>query len=132
MDDDWGLVEQRLIPVRRRMFDVRFRFLIDPEEGPLPGVWCLEVAPDVLLHPAVPQPDGQRMWELLTRHVRRDPGCTVHLAQMTDELDLLGLSWPRIGVHWQGIVDTLADLAAHHHISAGALWVHDAPTPAGR
>jgi len=133
MDSDGNCeqVEQRLVEERWRVPDVRFRFLIDPERGPLPDVWCLEVAPNVLLQPAVPRPDGRRMHELLTRHVRRDPGCLVYLHDMTDELDLLGLSWWRIGVRWQWIVDTLAELAADRRIPAGALWVSGTHTTVG-
>lgn len=134
MDSDgtWQQLERRLVEVRWRVEDVRFRFLIDPERGPLLGVWCLEVASNVLLHPSAPQPDGERVYELLTRHTRRDPGCIVHLHDMTDELDLLGLSWHTIDIDWQGTIDTLAELAARRRIPASALWTSGTHTTVAR
>jgi hypothetical protein len=54
-DGNWQRLERRLVEERWRVTDVRFRFLIDPEWGPLPGVWCLEVAPDALGPAPLPQ-----------------------------------------------------------------------------
>ncbi len=71
------------------------------------------------------------MYELLARDVRRGPGCLVHLHEMTDDLDLLGLSWHAIHVDWQWIVDILAELAASRRIPAGALWVSGMHAPVG-
>ncbi len=62
----------------KRITDLRFLVLIDPEPPhPLAGYGVLEIAPSALLHPQIPQPDGRRMYELLTRHPRRDPGALV-------------------------------------------------------
>lgn len=111
---------QLLRPADRPITDLRLEFLIaeQPAGSPLAGVWALQVAPAALRHPALPQPDAATMYTLLTRHKRRDPGIVVHLVHMTDELDLAGLTWHRIGVHWQSIVDTLTDLAATRAIPA--------------
>jgi hypothetical protein len=50
----------------------------------------LVVAPAVLLHPAVPQPDGTLLYALLTGHPNRQPQDLVFLADLTCELR----SWP--------------------------------------
>ena len=48
-----------------------------------------------LLHPAVPQPDGGRMYRCLTEFPSRTPGCLVPLSTLTFELDggLLSPRW---------------------------------------
>jgi hypothetical protein len=51
----------------------------------------LVVAPAVLLHPAVPQPDGALLYELVTGHPDRAPRELVFLADLTVELR----AWPR-------------------------------------
>jgi hypothetical protein len=48
----------------------------------------LVVAPAALLHPAVPQPDGAVLYELLTGHPDREPHELVFLADLTVELRL--------------------------------------------
>lgn len=109
-----GSLDQRLRPPEKRITDLRFLVLIHPKPGhPLAGYGILEVAPSALLHPQVPQPDGSRMYELLTRHPRRDPGTLVYLSDITDELDDHGLTWNTVGVHWLDIVDALVDLVGH-------------------
>jgi hypothetical protein len=44
------------------------------------------VAPAALLHPAVPQPDGTLLYELLTGHPECQPQALVFLADLTVEL----------------------------------------------
>jgi len=50
----------------------------------------LVVAPAVLLHPAVPQPDGSLLYELVTGHPDRTPHELVFLADLAVELR----AWP--------------------------------------
>jgi hypothetical protein len=58
----------------------------EPEAGTV-----LIVAPAALLHPAVPQPAGSLVYELLTGHPEREPGELVLVADLTGELRV----WPR-------------------------------------
>jgi hypothetical protein len=62
-----------------------------------------------LLHPAVPQPDGSRMYRCLTEFPSRTPGCLVPLSTLTFELDG-GLLWPEIA-DWKCVVDAVVRLA---------------------
>lgn len=62
-----------------------------------------------LLHPAVPQPDGGRMYRCLTEFPSRTPGCLVPLSTLTFELDG-GLLWPEIA-DWKRVVDAVVRLA---------------------
>jgi hypothetical protein len=66
----------------------------DPQH---PGV--LVVAPAALLHPAVPQPDGTLLYELVTGHPDRAPSELVFLADLTVELRAWPLdTWAKVGV----------------------------------
>ena len=51
----------------------------------------LVVAPATLLHPAVPQPAGSLIYELLTGHPERQAGELVFMADLTGELR----AWPQ-------------------------------------
>jgi hypothetical protein len=69
--------------------------LADDVQGP--GV--LVVAPAALLHPAVPQPDGTVLYELLTGHPDRASEELVFLADLTVELRAWPLdTWAKVGV----------------------------------
>ena len=115
-------LQQRLRPPHKRITDLRFLILIDPTPPhPLAGYGVLEVAPSALLHPQVPQPDGRKMYELLTRHQRRDPGALVYLSDITDELADHGLTWWTIGIHWLDVIDALVDLVGHRQLPALAI-----------
>lgn len=117
-----GAFEERLRPAEKRIISLRFLVLINPRPGhPLAGYGVLEVGPSVLLHPQIPQPDGRRMYELLTRHPRRDPGALVYLSDITDELDDHGLTWNGVGVRWLDIIDALVDLVGCHQLPALAI-----------
>jgi hypothetical protein len=59
---------------------------LDPEPGRV-----LVVAPAVLLHEEIPQPDGQMLYDLLTGHPDRAPRDLVFLADLTAELR----AWPK-------------------------------------
>ena len=71
-----------------------------------PGV--LVVSPAGLLHPAVPQPDGKLVYELVTGHPDRTPRELVFLADLTVELR----AWP---------TDTWAKLGVDPWAAAGAV-----------
>jgi hypothetical protein len=58
----------------------------EPEAGTI-----LIVGPAALLHPAVPQPAGSLIYELLTGHPEREPGELVFVADLTWELR----AWPQ-------------------------------------
>jgi hypothetical protein len=58
----------------------------EPEAGTI-----LVVAPSTLLHPAIPQPAGSLVYELLTGHPEREPGDLVFVADLTVELR----AWPQ-------------------------------------
>jgi hypothetical protein len=61
-----------------------------------------------LLHPAVPQPDGGRMYRCPTEFPSRVPGCLVPLSTLTFELDG-GRLWPQIA-DWEAVVAAVASL----------------------
>jgi hypothetical protein len=59
----------------------------------------LVVAPAALLHPAVPQPDGTVLYELLTGHPDRAPHELVFLADLTVELRAWPTdTWSKVGI----------------------------------
>jgi hypothetical protein len=58
----------------------------EPEAG-----MVLVVAPSTLLHPAIPQPAGSLVYQLLTGHPEREPGALMFLADLTVELR----AWPK-------------------------------------
>jgi hypothetical protein len=67
----------------------------------------LVVAPASLLHPAVPQPDGTVLYELVTGHPDRAPRELVFLADLTVELRAWPTdTWAKVGI------DPLAAVAA--------------------
>ena len=71
--------------------------LEDADDGQGAGV--LVVAPAVLFHPCVPQPDGTVLYELLTGHPDRTPGQLVFLADLTVELRAWPAdTWAKVGV----------------------------------
>jgi hypothetical protein len=66
----------------------------EPEAGTI-----LIIAPSALLHPAVPQPDGGLVYELLTGHPEREAGELVFLADLTGELRAWPHdTWAKLGV----------------------------------
>jgi hypothetical protein len=66
----------------------------EPEAGTI-----LIVAPAALLHPAVPQPAGSLVYELLTGHPEREAGELVFVADLTGELRVWPQdTWTAVGV----------------------------------
>jgi hypothetical protein len=88
-----------------RVSDCYLGLRLDPDDDQTAGV--LVVAPAGLLHPAVPQPDGTVLYELLTGHPDRTPHELVFLADLTLELR----AWP---------TDTWAKLGVDPQAAAGA------------
>jgi hypothetical protein len=59
----------------------------------------LVVAPAALLHPAVPQPAGSLVYDLLTGHPERETGELVFVADLTCELHAWPTdTWAKVGV----------------------------------
>jgi hypothetical protein len=66
----------------------------EPEAGSV-----LVVAPAALLHPAVPQPAGSLVYELVTGHPEREPDELVFVADLTLELRAWPQdTWAKVGV----------------------------------
>jgi hypothetical protein len=90
-----------------RVPDCYLGLRLDPaDDAEAAGV--LVVAPSTLLHPAVPQPDGTVLYELVTGHPDRAPRELVFLADLTVELR----AWPR---------DTWAKVGVDPQAAAGAV-----------
>jgi hypothetical protein len=66
----------------------------EPEAGTI-----LIVAPATLLHPAVSQPAGSLVYQLLTGHPQREAGEVVFVADLTGELRAWPIdTWAKVGV----------------------------------
>jgi hypothetical protein len=89
-----------------RVADCYLGLRLDPDDAQATGV--LVVAAAALLHPAVPQPDGTLLYELVTGHPDRTPRELVFVADLTVELR----AWP---------TDTWAKLDADPQAAAGAV-----------
>ncbi|MER6370130.1 hypothetical protein ABT255_17415 [Streptomyces mirabilis] len=79
------------------------------------------VAAASLLHPRVRQPDGARIYDLLTRG--RRPGEIVPLATLTHELDG-GTRWPEVG-DWEAVTADLLQLIRDRECDALSLGLPD-------
>jgi hypothetical protein len=86
-----------------RVPDCYLGLRLDPaDDAEAAGV--LVVAPAALLHPAVPQPDGTVLSELVTGHPDREAHELVFLADLTVELRAWPTdSWAKVGVDPQAI-----------------------------
>jgi hypothetical protein len=86
-----------------RVPDCYLGLRLDPADDQAAGV--LVVAPAALLHPAVPQPDGTMLYELVTGHPDRAPHELVFLPDLTVELRAWPYeSWTTLGVDPQTAV----------------------------
>jgi hypothetical protein len=90
-----------------RVPDCYLGLLLDPPGDEHAGR-VLVVAPASLLHPAVPQPDGTLLYELVTGHPDRQSQELVFVADLTVELR----AWP---------TDTWAKLGIDPQAAAGAV-----------
>lgn len=79
------------------------------------------VAAASLLHPRVRQPDGARIYDLLTRG--RRPGEIVPLSTLTHELGG-GALWPEVG-DWEAVTADLLQLIGDRHCDALSLGLPD-------
>ncbi|GAA4010664.1 hypothetical protein GCM10022247_36110 [Allokutzneria multivorans] len=77
-----------------------------------------------LLHPAVPQPDGGRVFRCLTEFPGRVPGEVVPLSTLTFELDGRRL-WPQVA-DWERVVEAVVDIARHQGCDAMPLGLPEA------
>ena len=85
----------------------------DPDQAP--GV--LVVSPAALLHPAVPQPDGTLVYELVTGQPDRQPQQLVFLADLTVELRAWPYgTWARLGVDPQAAAGAVLSCWRHGHL----------------
>jgi hypothetical protein len=95
------------LPQPGRVPDCYLGLRLDPaDDAQAAGV--LVVAPAALLHPAVPQPDGTLLYELLTGHPDRTPHELVFLPDLAVELR----AWP---------ADTWAKVGVDPQAAAGAV-----------
>ena len=81
-----------------RVPDCYLGLRLDPDDD-VQATGVLIIGPAVLLHPAVPQPDGTVLYELLTGHPDRTPRELVFLADLTVELRAWPAdTWSKVGV----------------------------------
>ena len=86
----------------------------DPDQAP--GV--LVISPAGLLHPAVPQPDGTLVYELVTGHPDRQPQQLVFLADLTVELRAWPYgTWAKLGVDPQAAASAVIGCWRHGHLT---------------
>jgi len=83
-----------------RVADCYLGLLLPPgPAGELESGTVLILAPAVLLHPQVPQPEGSLVYELLTGHPDREAGELVFVADLTGELRAWPHNtWAKLGV----------------------------------
>jgi hypothetical protein len=75
----------------------------EPEAGTI-----LIVGPAALLHPAVPQPAGSLIYQLLTGHPEREPDELVFVADLTGELRAWPTdTWANVGVDPQQVAQAV-------------------------
>ena len=94
-----------------RVEDVHLLALHEPYESPEHPVPidATIVHALTLLHPAVPQPDGGRIYRCLTEFPSRTPGCLVPLSTLTYELDG-GRLWHQVA-DWEAAVAAIVYLS---------------------
>ena len=81
-----------------RVLDCYLGLRLDPDDD-AQAAGVLVVAPAALLHPAVPQPDGTVLYELVTGHPDRHPGELVFVADLTVELRAWPAdTWTKVGI----------------------------------
>jgi hypothetical protein len=87
------------LPQPGRVPDCYLGLRLDPPATDTPTSEVLVVAPAALLHPAVPQPHGTVLYELVTGHPDRTPRELVFLADLTVELRAWPTdTWTKVGV----------------------------------
>jgi hypothetical protein len=82
-----------------RVPDCYLGLLVDPTDHDTQAAGVLVVAPAVLLHPHVPQPDGTVLYELVTGHPDRAAHELVFLPDLTLELRAWPAhTWNKVGI----------------------------------
>jgi hypothetical protein len=100
-----------------RVPDCYLGLLLDQPGGDAEVAGVLVVAPASLLHPAVPQPDGTLVYELVTGHPDRATGELVFLADLTVELRAWPHgTWARLGVDPQAAASAVLSCWRHGHL----------------
>jgi hypothetical protein len=108
---------------------VHLLFLNRPPDDVPPDDGGATIVPAASLHhPGLPQPDGQRLFDLLTRHPDRHPGALVFLSDLSAELAGQGLSWPQVGIDYEAVTDRL--VALHRRGTVRALRLAELSEPA--
>jgi hypothetical protein len=108
---------------------VHLLFLNRPPDDIPPDDGGATIVPAASLHhPGLPQPDGQRLFNLLTRHPERHPGALVFLSDLSAELAGQGLSWPQVGIDYEAVTDRL--VALHRRGTVRALRLAELSEPA--
>jgi hypothetical protein len=108
---------------------VHLLFLNRPPDDIPPDDGGATIVPAASLHhPGLPQPDGQRLFDLLTRHPDRHPGALVFLSDLSAELAGQGLSWPQVGIDYEAVTDRL--VALHRRGTVRALRLAELSEPA--
>jgi hypothetical protein len=99
--------------------DIHLLFLNrPPDDVPADNGGATIVPAASLLHPELPQPDAQRLFDLLTRHPNRYPGALVFLSDLTAELTSEGLNWPQVGINYEAVTDRLVALYRRGELQA--------------
>jgi hypothetical protein len=113
-----------------RVPDCYLGLLLDQPGGDAEVAGVLVVAPASLLHPAVRQPDGTVLFELVTGHPDRASGELVFLADLTVELRAWPYgTWARLGVDPQAAASAVVGCWRHGHLPGlqyGGLSAEDA------
>jgi hypothetical protein len=92
-----------------RVPDCYLGLRLDPDDD-AQATGVLIIGPAVLLHPAVPQPDGTVLYELLTGHPDRTPRELVFLADLTVELRAWPAdTWSKVGINPQAATGAVVD-----------------------
>jgi hypothetical protein len=108
---------------------VHLLFLNRPPDDIPPGDGgATIVAAASLHHPGLPQPDAQRLFELLTCRPDRHPGALVFLSDLSAELAGQGMSWSRIGIDYEAVTDRL--IALHRRGAVRAMRLARLSEPA--
>jgi hypothetical protein len=90
-----------------RVPDCYLGLRLDPDDD-AQATGVLIIGPAVLLHPAVPQPGGTVLYELLTGHPDRMPRELVFLADLTVELRAWPAdTWSKVGIDPQAAAGAL-------------------------
>jgi hypothetical protein len=90
-----------------------------PDDVPADDGGATVVPAASLHHPELPQPDAQRLFDLVTRHPDRYPGALIFLSDLTAEFAGEESSWSQVGIDYETVTDRL--VALHHRGQVPAL-----------